>query len=265
MTQRLADLVEQFCQYQQKQRGKAEGGVKTYRWMLEQFLRFVRARQDRLARVEDLWLARALRLYGFASAVAEMLPCIRPKEYFRPGQVDATGRFNNVAIGRDPRRPRFRLPGGGGIPDVTTVFTEVHLYVPRHSRAVFVERVDFASSLGHSPQRRHGRGPQSLVSDLGVFDFADGRLRLTHLHPGVDPHEVDRRTGFPVDRAPSVQETPPPTKEELSLLQTEIDPLDVRQLEFLSGSRRRQALESILLAESGPLARAPEGSGILTL
>jgi hypothetical protein len=217
-----------------------------------------------LARVEDLWLARALRLYGFASAVAEMLPCIRPKEYFRPGQMDASGRFNNVAIGRDPRRPRFRLPGGGGIPDVTTIFTEVHLYVPRHSRAVFVERVDFASSLGHSTERRHGRGPQSLVSDLGLFDFAEGRLRLTHVHPGVDPQEIDRRTGFPVDRAPLVRETPPPTDEELALLQSEIDPLDVRQLEFLGGSRRRQALESILRAERpGPRSAGSEGSGIL--
>ena len=54
MTQRLADLAEQFCQYQLKQRGKAEGGVRTYRWMLDQFLRFVRAREGRLARADDL-------------------------------------------------------------------------------------------------------------------------------------------------------------------------------------------------------------------
>ena len=45
MTQRLADLVEQFCQYQRKQRGKAEGGVTTYRWMLERFLRSCDARK----------------------------------------------------------------------------------------------------------------------------------------------------------------------------------------------------------------------------
>ncbi len=54
MPQRIPDLVERFCQYQQKQHGKAEGGVKTYRWVLEQLLRFVRARDGRLARVEDL-------------------------------------------------------------------------------------------------------------------------------------------------------------------------------------------------------------------
>ena len=40
MTQQLVDLVEQFCQYQLKQRGKTEGGVQSYRWVLEQFLDF---------------------------------------------------------------------------------------------------------------------------------------------------------------------------------------------------------------------------------
>ncbi|MDE3243392.1 MAG: tyrosine-type recombinase/integrase [Nitrospirota bacterium] len=57
MTQPLVELVEQFCQYQLKQRGKTEGGVRSYRWVLEQFLVFVRARHGRLARVSDLTLA----------------------------------------------------------------------------------------------------------------------------------------------------------------------------------------------------------------
>jgi site-specific recombinase XerD len=54
MTNRLIEFVDQFCQYQRKQRGKTDGGVKTYRWNLEQFLEFVRARTGRLARVQDL-------------------------------------------------------------------------------------------------------------------------------------------------------------------------------------------------------------------
>ena len=54
MAQQLIDLVEQFCTYQRKQRGRTEGGVKTYRWNLEQFLIFVRAREGRLARMADL-------------------------------------------------------------------------------------------------------------------------------------------------------------------------------------------------------------------
>jgi site-specific recombinase XerD len=54
MTQPLTDLVEQFCNYRLKQRGKAEGGVQTYRWILEQFLVFLRNRYGRMARITDL-------------------------------------------------------------------------------------------------------------------------------------------------------------------------------------------------------------------
>jgi integrase/recombinase XerC len=54
MAQPLIDLVEQFCIFQRKQRGKTEGGVKTYRWNLSQYLEFVRGRRGRLACLGDL-------------------------------------------------------------------------------------------------------------------------------------------------------------------------------------------------------------------
>jgi integrase/recombinase XerC len=54
MAQPLVELVEQFCAFQRKQKGKTEAGVKTYRWNLEQFLAFARSREGRLARVGDL-------------------------------------------------------------------------------------------------------------------------------------------------------------------------------------------------------------------
>ena len=54
MTRPLVELVEQFCQYQLKQRGKTEGGVQTARWNLEQFLVFVRDRSGKIARLMDL-------------------------------------------------------------------------------------------------------------------------------------------------------------------------------------------------------------------
>jgi site-specific recombinase XerC len=50
----LSDLVEQFCTYQRKQRGKTEGGAATYRWNLERFLMFVRKYEGRPARPGDL-------------------------------------------------------------------------------------------------------------------------------------------------------------------------------------------------------------------
>src|SRR5262245_57944652 len=54
MAQQLLEWVEQFCVFQRKQRGKTDGGVKTYRWNLDQFLSFVRRRDGRLARAGDL-------------------------------------------------------------------------------------------------------------------------------------------------------------------------------------------------------------------
>jgi len=54
MAQQLTELVEQFCNFQRKQRGKTEGGVRTYRWILEQFLDLRSESHGRLARVTDL-------------------------------------------------------------------------------------------------------------------------------------------------------------------------------------------------------------------
>ncbi len=54
MAQHLVELVEQFCAFQHKQRGKTEGGVRTYRYILEQVLVFARHRTGRLARAGDL-------------------------------------------------------------------------------------------------------------------------------------------------------------------------------------------------------------------
>ena len=54
MTQPLGELVEQFCLYQLKQRGRTKGGVEATHWVLARFLRFVRQRVGRHARVTDL-------------------------------------------------------------------------------------------------------------------------------------------------------------------------------------------------------------------
>ena len=204
-----------------------------------------------LARVEELWLGQALVRMGFARAACELLPRIRPKEFFRPAQVDPFGNFNNVVIGADYRHPRMRLPGCGGIADVTLYFGpgRIHLYVPRHSRAVFVPRLDFLSGLGHGPDRPSGDGPCYLVSNLGQFDFAGGRMRLTTLHPGVSLEKVQARTGFPLEVSPDLRETEPPTEEEVRLLREVIDPLGVRRLETASGSQRKRIIREILAAE----------------
>lgn len=198
-----------------------------------------------VARIESLWLDKAIAGFGFARAATEVLPRLAPKEFFRPGQMDRHGNFNNVAIDR----PRMRLPGTGGIPDVTTFSDEVYLYVPRHSRATFVPKLDYLSGMGHNPNRTLGHGPKYLITDLGQFDFAEGVLRVTSIHPGETLDRIRAKTGFPVDAAPDCRETEPPTPEEIRLLREDIDPLGVRKLELLGGSARKELMRSILEKE----------------
>lgn len=208
-----------------------------------------------LTNIESLWLDRALNNAGFVRAVADVLPRIKPKEFFRPAQIDPHGNFNNIAFGKDylgtgRKHPRLRLPGSGGIPDVTTFISHIYLYVPRHSRATFVKELDVRSGLGYADERTHGSGPCYLITDLGQFDFANGRLRLTSYHPGVSIEQVCAHTGFDLEISPEVHETPLPDATEIRLIREAIDPLRIRQLEFLSGPARRQLLHEIIQAES---------------
>lgn len=211
-----------------------------------------------LMMIESLWLDRGLFHAGFARAVADVLPSLKPKEFFRPAQVDPCGNFNNIAFGSNYSHPRLRLPGSGGIPDVTTFLNETYLYVPRHSRVTFVPDLDFRSGLGNHPARTHGAGPKYLISDLGQFDFLGqegenksfGRLRLISKHPGVSIDQIKAKTGFSIILTNPTCETEPPSNEELELLRQVIDPLGIRRLELLGGSERRLLLHQIIQSES---------------
>lgn len=202
-----------------------------------------------LSQVERLWLDRSLVNIGFARAVTEALPSLRPMEFFRPAQIDPHGNINNIAFGKDYRQPRLRLPGTGGIPDVTTFLSKIMYYVPRHSRVTFVPQLDFCAGLGHNSIRKHGQGPIYLVTDLGQFDFDSGWMRLTTFHPGVTIEKIQAHTGFPLKVSPQVMETPLPTEAEINYLRQEIDPLNIRRLEMLSGAARRELLHKIIEAE----------------
>ena len=202
-----------------------------------------------ISTIEDLWVGKGLIHLGFAAGAAEILPKFSPKEFFRPAQVDRHGNLNNIAFGKDYHKPRMRLPGSGGIPDVTPRYDHTYLYVPRHSRLTFAEKVDFVSGMGHVPQRREGSGPRYLISDLGQFDWNDERMRLTSIHPGVELRQIISKTGFELEFAEDVRETTPPDEEDLRLLREEIDPLGTRKLETLGGAARKELLREILRRE----------------
>ena len=202
-----------------------------------------------IADIERVWVGKGLIHLGFATGAADILPKYRPKEFFRPAQVDRSGNFNNIAFGKDYHRPRMRLPGSGGIPDVTPLYDHTYLYVPRHTRLTFSKKIDFVSGMGHAPQRKQGRGPRYLVSDLGQFDWVEGRMRLTTVHAHSNIEKIRRKTGFDLEDAPDLHVTPPPDAEDLRLLREEIDPLATRKLETLGGAARKDLLRAILRQE----------------
>lgn len=205
-----------------------------------------------ISNVEQLWIKQGLQSFSFVSVTCDLLPRFAPKEFFRPGQVDAHGNFNNVFIGGSYEHPQLRLPGVGGIPDVTVMSNKVYLYVPRHGRHTFVPKLNLLSGMGHNSQRLAGQGPHYLISDLGQFDFtAEGRMRILSLHPGVSLRQVQMKTGFELVAPSEIPETEPPTTEEVHLLRELIDPLGVRLLETLRGAHRHQKLVEILEQEKG--------------
>jgi glutaconate CoA-transferase subunit A len=90
-----------------------------------------------------------------------------------------------------------------------------------------------------------------VVTNLCVFelDHVSRELRLVSLHPGVELADVERETGFEVVPSSSLERTRPPSREERELLDTEIDPLGVRHLEFVPARERGAFLAEIIAAE----------------
>ncbi|WP_329408823.1 CoA-transferase [Streptomyces sp. NBC_00704] len=147
-------------------------------------------------------------------------------------QIDRFGNQNISCIG-DWEKPVRQLLGVRGAP-VNSLNNPTSYWVPRHSRRVFVERVDMVCGVGYdrADGARHHRIPR-VVSDLGVFDFAtaDRSMRLASLHPGVSVEEVRGATAFELAVPERVPFTREPTAEELRLIREVIDPDGVRARE----------------------------------
>lgn len=147
-------------------------------------------------------------------------------------QIDRYGNQNISCIGAW-ERPKRQLLGVRGAP-VNTLNNPTSYWIPRHSRRVFVEKVDMVCGVGydHAAGARYHRIPR-VVSDLGVFDFAtpDRSMRLASLHPGVTSEQVREATSFELAVPDDVPRTRPPTTEELRLIREVIDPGNTRARE----------------------------------
>ncbi|MEU9383491.1 CoA-transferase [Streptomyces sp. NPDC048279] len=151
-------------------------------------------------------------------------------------QLDRYGNQNISAIG-DWSRPRRQLLGVRGAP-LNTLNNPTSYWVPKHSRRVFVAKVDMVCGVGydrvaeHPGTERFHRIPR-VVTDLGVLDFEtpDRSMRLASLHPGVSVEQVREATDFELTVPDEVPYTRDPTPGELRLIREVLDPAGARTKE----------------------------------
>lgn len=170
-------------------------------------------------------------------------------------QIDRWGNCNVTSLGHP--RMAMKLPGGGGGGNLSCDAQRVTLWTPAHRAEIdargrrrfrLVEACDFITSFGHrdgAGRRRGdyghcGGGPQFLVTELGLFDFAaDGHMRLVALYPDTTADEAQENTGFSLASADRVEMIEPPTQAVVDLIR-KMDPLRVHEKELRSADLERR-------------------------
>lgn len=169
-------------------------------------------------------------------------------------QIDQWGNCNVTALG-DPDLT-MKLPGGGGGGNLSCDATNITLWTAAHRatqdaagkcRYRLVKSCDFITNLGHRsadgrPTREfghRGRGPQWLVTELGLFDFAPGgEMRLKAVYPDVSIDDILHNTEFEPRLADRIGTIPTPDQSTLDIIR-KLDPLKTHRKEIRAEDARR--------------------------
>jgi glutaconate CoA-transferase, subunit B len=140
-------------------------------------------------------------------------------------QIDRFANLNTTVVGPYDR-PKVRLPGGGGAPEIATLSQQVFITMAMGQRA-FVEKLPFITSMGHGEGGEHRKrlgvttaGPTKVMTDLCVMepDPVTKELVVVSLHPGITRETVQAECGWTVRFADALVETAMPSAEELAIL-----------------------------------------------
>jgi glutaconate CoA-transferase, subunit B len=140
-------------------------------------------------------------------------------------QIDKYANLNTTVVG-PYAKPKVRLPGGGGAPEIATSCGEIFIIMAQSKRG-FVGTLDFVTSIGHvsggDSRAQLGvktKGPTKLITDLALLapDSETKEMTVVSIHPGVTREQIQEATGWPVKFASHIDETPPPSPRELEVL-----------------------------------------------
>jgi glutaconate CoA-transferase subunit B len=140
-------------------------------------------------------------------------------------QIDRFANINTTVIG-PYRKPKTRLPGAGGAPEIAALAGEVLIIIQQSTRS-FVRELDFVTSAGFlegGDARERlglpGQGPVAVITDLCILepDPVTRELTVASIHPGIARAAIDGATGWPVRYLSRVATTDPPTSHELQTL-----------------------------------------------
>jgi glutaconate CoA-transferase subunit B len=123
-------------------------------------------------------------------------------------------------------KPKVRLPGAGGAPEISSSAREV-LIVVKHSKKALVTKLDFVTSVGFGTGRDAreklglaGKGPIAVITDLCILrpHSVSRELEVASIHPGVDRKTVADSTGWQIRFAEGCDVTEVPGPAELEVL-----------------------------------------------
>jgi len=140
-------------------------------------------------------------------------------------QIDRFANINTTVIG-SYHRPKVRLPGAGGAPEIADQAGEVFV-IMHQGRRSFVDKIDFLTTAGYldgGDAREKlgikGKGPTRVITDLCILAPEPGsrELVVTSIHPGISREKIRAATGWDLRFANEVNETAQPTQTELGAL-----------------------------------------------
>jgi glutaconate CoA-transferase subunit B len=163
-------------------------------------------------------------------------------------QIDRWGNMNVTRLGNNDRLT-LKLPGGGGGCNLSSDADHVTIWTAAHRthadekgrrRYRLVDHCDFVTSLGHrtaegglrSSLSFRGRGPDCIITDLGIFEFnSEGHAQLRAIYPDTSVELVAENTGFDFPVTGNLTTTCLPDADMIEFIRR-LDPMKIHQREL---------------------------------